>query len=309
MANITFANLSSNGGRVAQVLSALVLEKLYDSVDLRSVMTNVPFQALGSNTMDVSQNAVPLAFSGASSETSGGFSESAYSTGKFSLAPSRYSIQYKVSDLFGITGGPIDLDSVVSRIVEGVSLTMTDLLCVLFPALANDVGPGSGVDLDTDSIFDAVYQLNSQSNVGGYTCVLHPSQLNDLLSSLRGEVGPAQFMPASAEMLAIAAKGPGFKGSWMGIDFYQSDSVTKVNTNADYSGAMFAQGCFAYTLAPVSVLSGGHIPQANILVDTPELVIETQRDQGNALTSLWGHCYPSVVEAEDLRGVEIISDV
>ena len=309
MANITFSALSGAGGRVSSVLSALVLEKLYDTVDLRNVMTQVPFQALGSNTMDISQNATPLAFGAASSETSGGIAESAFSTGKFSLAPSRYSIKYQVSDLFGVTGGAIDLDSVVSRIVEGVSLPMTDLLCALFPALANDGGPGSGVDLDTDSIFDAVYQLNSQSNVGGYTCVLAPAQMNDLLSSLRGEVGPAQFQPASAEMLAIAAKGPGYKGSWMGIDFYQSDSVTKVNTNADFSGAMFASGCFAYCLAPVSVLSGGHIPQSNILVDTPELIVETERDQANALTSLHGHMYPSVVEAEDLRGVEIISDV
>ena len=133
--------------------------------------------------------------------------------------------------------------------------------------------------------------------------------MNDLLSSLRGEVGPAQFQPASADMLAIASKGPGYKGSWMGIDFYQSDSVTKVNANADFSGAMFASGCFAYCLANVSVLSGGHINPSDILVNTPELILETERDQGNALTSLWGHMYPSVIEAQDLMGVEIISDV
>ena len=306
MANITFALLQSNGGRVAQVLSAMVTEKLYDSVDLRSVMTNVPFQALGSNQMDVTQNAVPLAFQAASSETSGGLSESAFSTGKFSLAPARYSIQYQASDLFGITGGALDLDNVVSRIVNGVSLTMTALLCDLFPSLANDVGPGSGVDLDVDSIFDAMYQLNSESVPGPYTCVLHQVQMNDLKASLRGEVGPAQFQPATAEMLS--QKGIGYQGSWMGVDFYQSNSVDTVAAGADRSGAMFGQGCFAYTLANVSVLSGGHIPDSNILVNTPELIVETERDSGNALTTLHGHCYPSVVEAEDLRGVEIISD-
>ena len=127
MANITFAALSSAGGRVANVLSALVQEKLHDSVDLRSVMTQVPFQALGSNTMDVTLNATPLAFDPASSETSGGIAESAFTTGKYSMAPSRYSIKYQVSDLFGITGGPLDLDAVTSRIVAGVGYTMTDL--------------------------------------------------------------------------------------------------------------------------------------------------------------------------------------
>ena len=38
------------------------------------------------------------------------------------------------------------------------------------------------------------------------------------------------------------------------------------------------------------------------------MVIEMARDQTNFMTALIASIFPSVVEAEDLRGVEIISD-
>ena len=47
MANeITFSALSSAGGRISSVLSALVRQQLYDATDLRSVMTLIPVSVL-----------------------------------------------------------------------------------------------------------------------------------------------------------------------------------------------------------------------------------------------------------------------
>jgi hypothetical protein len=303
MANLTFSTLSSNGGRISAVLSALVVEKLYDPTDLRSTLTFIPWSSFGSDTMNVTQNAVPGAFSAASSETSGGASEGAYTTSKFSLQVSRYYRKYIMSDLFGITGGPIDVETVVQNLMDGVALTMTDLTTALFPNIASNVG-STGVALDVDKVYDGMYTLNLNNVQGQYTAVLKAKQMNQFRSDLRSEAGPIQWVAASAEMLA--SKGPGFQGTWNGVDFYQSDSVTDDGT--DFSGAMFGQGFAAYTMAPVRALQG-QIPASNILVDAGELLVELSRDADNGLSTALANIYPSVVEAEDLRGVEIISGV
>ena len=302
---VSYASLLASGGRVTQVLSALVRQQLYDSSDLRSVMSMIPWSAVGSDQMDITLDAIPGAFSPATSELVGGIVNSAYTTSKFTLNVARYARQYQVTDLFGITGGPIDIDKVVKKLVEGAGLTMTDLLCNLFPGLANAVGT-TAVDLDVDTIYDALFQLNSSNASGPYTAVLQAEQMNDFRQSLRGETGAIQFREATAETLQT--RGPGYQGDFLGIRFHQSDSVTKVNAAADWSGAMFVDGCFAYTMAPVRALQS-YIPEDNILVDAGEILVELDRDAGNAMSTCIANMYPSVVEVEDLRGVEIISDV
>ena len=91
------------------------------------------------------------------------------------------------------------------------------------------------------------------------------------------------------------------------MQIFQSDSVTSVNSGADSAGAMFGAGCFAYTLADAR-LAAGHIPPGLLYLANEAVVIEMARDQTNFMTSLIASIFPSVVEAEDLRGVEIISD-
>jgi|TARA_A100000172_G_scaffold34388_1_gene20768 hypothetical protein len=306
MANeVSYADLLANGGRVTQVLSALVRQQLYDSTDLRSVMTLIPWNAVGSDKMDVTIDGKPGVFAPATSELVGGITNSDYDTSKFTLNVSRYARQYQVTDLFGITGGPIDIDRVVNKLVEGAGLTMTELLCNLFNSLSNSVGT-TGVDLDVDTIYDALFQLNTANASGPYTAVLQAAQMNDFRSALRGETGAIQFREATAETLQT--RGPGYQGDFLGIRFYQSDSVDTINAGADYSGAMFVDGCFAYTMAPVRALQS-YIPEDNILVDANEVLVELERDASNAMSTCIANMYPSVVEAEDARGVEIVSDV
>ena len=305
-AEITKSLLGTNGGLVASVLSDLVLEQLYDGTDLSNLMMRIPWSPMGSGVLDVTQDAVPGAYTAATSELDGSnIANSAYTTSEFSLTPALYARRYTLTDLIPIAGGPIQIERVARKLVEGIGLTMTDLLCTLFGSLSNSVGT-STVDLTVSDIFDAQFQLNT-SNVGGrYACVLYPEQFNNLQSSLRAEAGAVQFIAATPEMLA--AKGPGFKGSWLNIDFYQSDSVGKVNTNADYAGAMFGAGCFGYTMADARLMAG-HIPPGLLYLSNEAMVIEMARDQTNFMTALVASIFPAVVEIEDARGVEIISDV
>lgn len=309
MANeITHALLQTNGGQSASVLSDMLLAQLFDPTDLRSVMQFIDVDGVtGSDTVDVTLDAVPQAAAAASSETSGGQSNTAYTTGSFSLTWARYVLQYQPTDLLAINGGPVQMQQVINSLQQSIGLTLTDLVCALFPSLANDVGPGSGVDLDVDSVYDAQFQLNSQSVPGPYYFVAHPTQFNDFQSSLRAEPGAIQFVPATPELLRLS--GPGMKGTWNNINFIQSDSVTTVNSGADRSGAMFGFGCFAYTLrAWRRVVASMMISPADIMADFGVAWVERNRDATNGMTEAILNMYPAVVEREDLRGVEVISD-
>ena len=307
MANeITFSALSSTGGRISSVLSALVTEALYDPTALRAAMLSVHWESMGSDTLDVTIDAVAGAFTAASSETSWGGSNAAYTTSKFSLQVAPYRRVYQVSDLFDISGGPIDTSRVVSNLVNGVALTMTDLATALFPSISTSKG-SSGAALTVDVVYEAAAALNLANNGGPLYCVLHPKAMNDFIAALSAEGGAMQYQPSTAELLGSNPK-PGFKGTWNNIEFWQSDSVGKINTNADYSCAMFSKGAFAYTMAPVSAIQST-VPSQNILLDAGQVLVESERDARNGLSSLVAHMYPAVVEADDARACEIVVGV
>ena len=304
MASVSKAGLTSDGGLVAAVLSDLVLDQLYDPTDLSALMRFVPFGSDGSGAMDVTQDAVPGAYTARNSETSGtAIVDSAYGTDKFTLTPVGYSRKYSMTDLVPISGGPIQIDRVAANLTAGVALTLTDLLCSLFPAIASTATPGTGVALDVSTLYDAQFALNSASVSGPFAAVLSPKQVNNFQASLRAEAGSVQFVPATAELLAL--RGPGFKGTWSGVQLFQSDSVTASGGNA--LGCMFGAGAFAYTLANAQ-LAAGLIPPGLLYMANAAMTIEMSRDQGNFVTSLIASIFPAVVEAEDLRACQIISD-
>jgi hypothetical protein len=308
MANeVTFTGLSSAGGRVASVLSALLFEKIHDPTDLRAVMTEVPWQQIGSDTMSVALDGAPGAFAAASSETSGGASNSAYGSGKFDLQIARYLRKYQMSDLFGVTGGPIDANALVQTLADGVGLTMTDLLCALFGSLSTSHDAGTA--LAVDDVYTGMFTLNlagaASSAEAPFSLVISPKMMNQFRTSLRAESGALEYVSADI----LSAKGPGYQGNWSGIDIWQTDSIALVDSSAHFSAAMFAKDAFAYTMAPVRALSGAHIPASNIILDAGELMVEQSRDADNGLTSAVASMFVGVSEAQDSLGLQIKSDV
>ena len=128
--------------------------------------------------------------------------------------------------------------------------------------------------------------------------------MNEFVESLRATGGFAQWQAATAEIAAL--KGPGFQGTWNGVEVWQSDSVT---TNAGaVRCAMFGRGCFAYQLGPIGNLVGRTIPAANVVINTPELIVELDRDAANNMSTYYAKFYAAVTEVEDLRGVLINVD-
>ena len=313
---ITFTGLSSAGGRVASVLSALLFEKIHDPTDLRAVMTEVPWQQIGSDTMSVALDGAPGGFTAAGSETSSGVPNSAYGSGKFDLQIARYLRKYQMSDLFGVTGGPIDAAAIVQTLADGVGLTMTDLLCNLIGSLSTSRDAGS--DIDVDAFYGAMFDLNlanaPSTPDAPYSLVIAPKQMNQLRNSLRSEGGDSvkpgsylNFLPETGQITKAGA--PGYQGNFQGVDIWQSDSIATVDASAHFAAAMFAKDCFAYTMAPVRALSGSHVPASNILIDAGELLVEIDRDATNGLSSAVASMFCGVSEAQDALGVLIKSDV
>lgn len=311
MANeITHALLQTNGGQVSSVLAPMLVQRLFDATDLRALMQFHDLDGiLGSDTVDVTQDAVPGPASAFSSETSGGISNSAYTTSKFSLTWAGYGRKLQATDLLMINGGPVQMQQLVNKLDQTIGLTMTDLLCALFTGLSNSVTApgGSGTAFTLDTAYDAMFQLNTSLVPGNYAAVVYPKQWNQFVASLRTEPGSATFEAATPELLAL--KGPGFKGTWRGVEWYQSDSVPTANAGADSAGAMFGFGCFGYTIRDWRrLMNNMMISPDDILADLGAAFIERVRDADNNMTSAFLKFYPAVVEQEDARGVQMISD-
>jgi hypothetical protein len=305
MANeISYATYLSNGGRVARLLSSRLHELLYDPTGLRFLMTQLPWGGAGSDTSNVTRVARGLVMAAASSEISGGFSNTLVTTTNYDCTVARYGAVLQPTDLFRITGGPIDVEYLIGILAQSLDLTLTDLLTGLFANVAGNVGT-SGVDLSTDDFFDAIYYCNLKLNPRALSAVLHQQQVNDLIESCRGETGPMQWRSDAQGLLT--PPGVGFVGQFAGVTIYQSDSVPLTGGSTDRRGCMFSEGAFAYQLAPVSAMQP-MIDPADIIVGTPEMFIERNRDAANGMTSLIVNAYPGVAEQEDLRAVRITTD-
>lgn len=297
----SYATFLSNGGRIAKILSDLLHVKLYDPTSLRALMQFVPRagqQSTVTNVTTVTRGAVMAA---ASSEISGGASNTLLTTGNYDLTIARYLLKMQATDLFKMTGGAMDVSYIIGVLVESLDLTLTDLCCALFANIAGNVGTTT-VALSVDDIFDAIYYLNLQNNPGNAAAVLHAKQINHLIESTRGETGVMQFRTDASALLALP--GVGWKGRFLEVDFYQSDSVALANANADRRGCMFTGGAFAYQLGSVRDMDP-QVDPADIIVGTEEMFVERVRDADNGMTSYIVNSYPATAEQEDLRAVRI----
>ena len=305
MANeVTYASLISAGGRISPVLSDLLHVLLYDPTGLRALMVLTPppngTGAAGQNITKLTRGTVAAA---ASSETVGGGSNSVLTTTNFTITVARYYAKMQASSLMQMTGGPIDLGTILSILMETLELTLTNLLCALFQNIAGSVGT-SGADLSVDDIFSAMFYLNLQNNPSDLVCVLHPQQINDLQSSLRGETGPMQYRTDAQDLLRPV--GVGFRGQFMGIQFYQSDSVETADAGANRAGCMFTMGAFRYCLgAPALDMM---VNPADVIAATPEMWVERSRDADNDLSTFFVNFFPGTAEQEDLRAVRVKTD-
>jgi len=210
---------------------------------------------------------------------------------------------YKITDLASMTGMGQDIDPF--RIAESISKSYELLFAELtassvagFTASVSNAGA-----LTIEDFIQAFQTLELASSgkgaPGPYVALLHPEQWQDLQNDIRGEQNNAlAFAPASFE--ALSAKGPGYKGSYLGVDVYTSSHITE--SAGLHVGAMWAPGALGFATGKPAALAG-----AAQSMDMGDVLIEMERDATRALTSIVGHCYLGMGIVDADRGVKLSS--
>ena len=304
MANEILA--ASSDFLVASVLEMEILTKLSSLINLRGSPALVDFSPMASRGSLVL--AIPLAgwdslVMTAPGEATG-VSNTALDSDQITLTIARQAIQLQISDelLVSSMGGAMNVERLAQAAASAYINRHNDLTVGLFGGVTASVGT-SGADLTLDDVVDATQTLMRANNTDALYAMLHGQQMSDLQNSLRGEGGALSFSAPTAEM--IAAKGKGFAGSYLGVDFWINNRVATANSGADRAGCMWSRGAFGYAEAthPLSSLRGSVNPQ----VVSPVL-IEFERAGTSGLNTVIASAFLGVAMVEDARAVKIVTD-
>lgn len=305
MANeISWGNLETDAG-LAEILSGTLHQLLYDPTDLRMTMTRSAFiDASGSETTKTPQYSADQPFAAASSELSGGFSNRDIGTSNYTHTLTRYGQKWTLTELWRrvAPANSIDLGLLAEVMNGGVGLTFTDLLCALYPSISTVVG-SAVQQMSVDVMFDGQYALNLARCRPPFHLVISPHMSNRLTASLRGEGGAISMDPATRALLDARGPGPKYQfGSSVWV--WDSDSVTLDGGSTYRRGAMYDQMAFDYQLASAQAM-GGIVPPS--VVQIMDGVVRAIIDYNNedAVSTLVGDFYASVVETEDARAVQV----
>ena len=304
MANEILA--ASSDFLVASVLEMEILTKLSSLINLRGSPALVDFSPMASRGSLVL--AIPLAgwdslVMTAPGEATG-VSNTALDSDQITLTIARQAIQLQISDelLVSSMGGAMNIERLAQAAASAYINRHNDLTVGLFGGVTASVGT-SGADLTLDDVVDATQTLMRANNTDSLYAMLHGQQMSDLQNSLRGEGGALSFSAPTAEM--IAAKGKGYAGSYLGVDFWINNRVATANSGADRAGCMWSRGAFGYAEAthPLSSLRGSVNPQ----VVSPVL-IEFERAGTSGLNTVIASAFLGVAMVEDARAVKIVTD-
>ena len=307
MANeVYFSGLSGNA-RLAAILNQAVVTKLTDTASLVNHPSILQLRSMNGSGSTVVQ--VPVVSWGANAMTAvaenASVSNTALTTTNVNVTIARQALRRQISDLAQLTatGIPLDVsvDSLALDLVAAYNKRVTAMLGDLASGFSTSVG-STGVDLTVTNFYAAIFGLQLNSADGIFTAVLHPVQVNDLISSLRSEVGPGQYLATSQDQ--VQAKGPGFRGNLFGVDVFSSaNGINTANAGADRLGMMIAPGAIAVATATAAPIMGSEtiIPQSPI-------VVEFERDASNGSTIIVGSAFVGVAEIDDLKGIGILSD-
>ena len=306
MANeVYFSGLSGNA-RLAAILNQAVIQKLTDTASLVNHPSILQLRAMNGSGSTVVQ--VPVVSWGSDSMAAvaenASVSNTALTTTNANITIARQALRRQVSDLAQLTatGIPLDVtvDNLAADMVAAYLKRASTMICALSSSFSTFVG-STGVDLSVTTFYSGMFALQLQSNNGPFTAILHPQQLNDLMSSLRSETGPGQYIAANQEMLL--AKGQGFAGTLYGVDVFKSSFVPTANSGADYFGMMIAPGAIGLATGTAAPVMGSEtvVPQSPI-------VVEFERDASNGSTIIVGSAFVGVGEIDDAKGVGILSD-
>lgn len=307
MANeILFSTLSGNA-RVSAVLHQTILEKLTDKASLVNhpyIMNFGNLNGSGSSALQVpvvglgGYNAMAAVADGSAA------SNTAITSAAATITIARQALVRQISDLAQLTAnGPMNVtvEALAEDMVAAFNKRVTAMLCGLSSGFSTSVGT-TGANMSVATFYDAIFALQLVAN-DSFMAIMHPQQINDLISSLRSETGPGQYLAATQEQ--VQAKGPGYRGTLFGVELFGSTQVPTANSGADYLGYMFSKGAVGYATGSAAPVRGA----ADVVLPagTP-IVVEVSRSPEAGLSTITGSAFVGVAELDDARGVGLLSD-
>jgi len=307
VANEVYFSGLSGTARVAAILNQFVVTKLTDTASLVNHPSITQLRSMNGSGSTVVQ--VPVVSWGANAMASvaenASVSNTALTSTNANVTIARQALRRQISDLAQLTSAGIALDVTLDNIAADMVLAYNKRVTTMIAALSSGFSSSVGsttVDLTVANFYAAIFGLQLNSADGMFTAILHPQQINDLISSLRSETGPGQYLATSQDQ--VQAKGPGFRGNLFGVDIFASANVPTANAGADYLGMMIAPGAIGVATATAAPIMGS----TTMLPQSP-IVVELERDASSGSTIVVGSAFVGVAELDDLRGIGILSDL
>ncbi len=302
MAVFTWTGNKAHVGLV-EVLNRAVHENLYENAPIWRLATRIADLAgSGAEQMQTATLTRGAAAAAAHSLEDTAASVGTITVGNFTAVVAVQEYRLDMTDLSRtLSANGFDMALAVSLCVDAISQRRTDLYCATFANFATSKGT-TGTDLDIDAVWEAIFASQIALVPAGGALVLKPKALGELQQSIRSEGGAYQFQAPTAAMLQM--KGQMYAGSTLGLDVYSVGSVTDDAT--DYSNALVHPGAVGYVEASMSALNGDggiNVPSGS------SIRVEVARDASKAQSQVYARDAVGFAEQEDLRGVEILSQI
>ena len=219
------------------------------------------------------------------------------------VAPRALSREMSDASAFSDSLGIMNPQTMARDAVAAHALQLTDLLAGLVGGFSNTVG-SSGTDLSIANVLAGLtlLEVGFQGAIpeGAAMGVLHTVQAGDLRTALATATGGALQWSVPPEQLII--RGPGYRGRYLGVDWFASGYVDTANAGADRAGGIFVRGAIAW--ADMAVQQR----QADQLVIGGKVLFELDRTAKAGLTAFVSRSFNGASEALDAAGVSIITD-
>lgn len=197
--------------------------------------------------------------------------------------------------------GVLSPQAVAADMYGAYRMRLAAMIAALMSGFSASVG-SSGVDLSVAQFLAAKIALGvANATDSAALAMLHTVQVGDLeieLATASG--GTVQWDPESAAL--TRSFGGGFVGRLLGVDICKSNQVATANAGADRAGGMFVANAIIWGDAILAVED----PNSQVMVG--EVRLERDRDAANDLTQWVGAIGLGVAEADDGRGIGIVTD-
>ena len=184
---------------------------------------------------------------------------------------------------------PVTPEALGARGAQAIARKIETDIAALFSGFSKTAGSTTN-EITLDTLFDAQALLDAADAPPDRICVLAPKTCGVLRKLIAGASGSTAAYYGTGNIRPEFSKVPGFFTDFNGMPIYWSNFVPKINTDADFCGAIFCRDALG-----MAVLS--------------DISVETERNASLRAEEIVAVSTYGVGELQDLGGVGIVSKV